>query len=539
MDGQLVAGGHFVEVGDGLQGDPDGVDSDRCGFRSSDPKTLEPSGDECQTRKGLAAYKFDGTLDSNWDPALEGQYNLAWALHVDTLNRLHVGGEFLTVNGIKQHNYTRLSSQDTTLPTVSGVAPTEGATDVAATANAEVTFSEAMDPNTINTTTFTLAKQGTTTPAAATVIYDSAGKKATLNPDVDLEAGTTYTATVMGGATGVKDLASNPLAGDKTWSFSTATLLPPADTTAPETTIDSGPSGAVSASSASFAFSSSEANSTFECSFDGGTFASCTSPKSYVDLSDGSHTFSVRATDAAGNIDSTAAERRWDIDTVAPTANPPVRSLVVGSTLGTPTVPVKLDWSATDQGSGVAQYQVQVSVNGGAYADVALPSATTTSLTRSLEPSKSYSHRVRAQDRAGNWSAWAPGASFTVDLRQENYQTVSYTGTWVLQALSTASGGYVKYASASGSKAKFSFTGRTIAWVAPKGADKGKAEVWIDGVKAATVDLYASSSQTRKMVFTKSWATSGTHTLEVRATNTKNASSSGARVDVDAFVALR
>jgi fibronectin type 3 domain-containing protein len=47
-----------------------------------------------------------------------------------------------------------------------------------------------------------------------------------LNPSVDLEAGATYTATVKGGASGVKDLAGNPLASDKTWSFSTAVSAP-------------------------------------------------------------------------------------------------------------------------------------------------------------------------------------------------------------------------------------------------------------------------------------------------------------------------
>ena len=105
MDGQLVVGGHFWEVADQA--------NDRCGFRSSDPATLDPFG-ECQTRKGLAAYSFDGVLEPNWDPVYAGKYNLVWALHVDG-KRLHTGGEFTTVNGLKQTNYARLSSPlDTT-----------------------------------------------------------------------------------------------------------------------------------------------------------------------------------------------------------------------------------------------------------------------------------------------------------------------------------------------------------------------------------------------------------------------------------------
>jgi fibronectin type 3 domain-containing protein len=46
---------------------------------------------------------------------------------------------------------------------------------------------------------------------------------AVLDPSANLEANTTYTATVKGGANGVKDLAGTPLASDKTWSFTTAT----------------------------------------------------------------------------------------------------------------------------------------------------------------------------------------------------------------------------------------------------------------------------------------------------------------------------
>jgi hypothetical protein len=100
MDGQLVIGGHFVEVADQA--------ADNCGFRSPNPDTLDPN-NQCQRRDGLAAYSLGGALDPDWNPALEGNYLLAWALHVDG-TRLHVGGEFLTVSGIKQTYFARLSS---------------------------------------------------------------------------------------------------------------------------------------------------------------------------------------------------------------------------------------------------------------------------------------------------------------------------------------------------------------------------------------------------------------------------------------------
>ena len=87
---------------------------------------------------------------------------------------------------------------------------------------------------------------------------------------------------------------------------------------------------------------------------------------------------------------------------------PPARRFVQNSKLDTSTIPVQLTWSATDSG-GVAAYQLQQSTNGGAYQNVSLPSATATTITRSLTPGNTYQFQVRAQDKAGNRSSWKPG----------------------------------------------------------------------------------------------------------------------------------
>ena len=102
----------------------------------------------------------------------------------------------------------------------------------------------------------------------------------------------------------------------RSWTVEAASTQP--DTTAPDTSISSGPTGSTTATSASFSFASTESGSSFECKLDSASFGACTSPKSYSSLATGGHTFSVRATDAAGNVDSTPATRSWTVSESAP-----------------------------------------------------------------------------------------------------------------------------------------------------------------------------------------------------------------------------
>ena len=90
------------------------------------------------------------------------------------------------------------------------------------------------------------------------------------------------------------------------------------DTVAPDTSITDSPPSPTSDTSASFSFESNEAGSTFECQLDDGGFGACTSPAEYTGLGDGSHSFDVRAVDAAGNPDPSPATYSWSIDTIAP-----------------------------------------------------------------------------------------------------------------------------------------------------------------------------------------------------------------------------
>jgi acid phosphatase type 7 len=209
---------------------------------------------------------------------------------------------------------------ETAPPTVTNVAPGNGATDAPIESKVEATFSEAMDANTIDSSTFTLTKPDGPDPdtnpdlvLGTTVTYSSTSNTATLSPGANLDYGTTYTATVKGGANGVKDAAGNPLSADEVWTFTT--VAPPADTTPPNTTIVSGPSGTVKSRDATFTFSSTEpSKAAFQTRLDGGPWELGTATsKTYSQLPNGTHTFDVKATDAAGNTDPTPASRSWKV----------------------------------------------------------------------------------------------------------------------------------------------------------------------------------------------------------------------------------
>ena len=94
------------------------------------------------------------------------------------------------------------------------------------------------------------------------------------------------------------------------------------DTSAPQTSVDSGPSGTTGATTAQLGFSADDLLATFECKLDGGPWVGgCTSLKQYTGLPQGTHTFRVRATDLLGNTDPTPATRTWTVDTTGPTVN--------------------------------------------------------------------------------------------------------------------------------------------------------------------------------------------------------------------------
>ena len=93
------------------------------------------------------------------------------------------------------------------------------------------------------------------------------------------------------------------------------------DLVPPGTSITAQPPPITNSASARFSFNGSDTGvgvAGFQCRLDGAAFTNCTSPVIFSGLPDASHTFDVRATDAAGNTDASPASVTWVVDTTPP-----------------------------------------------------------------------------------------------------------------------------------------------------------------------------------------------------------------------------
>jgi PASTA domain len=224
------------------------------------------------------------------------------------------------------------------------------------------------------------------------------------------------------------------------------------DTTPPETTIGTGPATLVNSASAAFAFSSTKTGSTFQCQLDGGGYSACTSPQNYSGLVDGSHTFDVEATDAAGNTDPTPAAATWTVDTTAPdttiTSRPPNPMNAASASFS---------FASNDNGATFT-----CSLDGAGY------SACTSPMAYGGLADGSHTFDVEATDAAGNTDPTPAAATWTVDTTPP--------GAPGSLAGSTGAGGLA------------------LSWTAPGGEPIGEYVVYVNGI--ATVRIGGGTTTT-------------------------------------------
>ncbi|MBW4028613.1 MAG: DUF3494 domain-containing protein [Acidobacteria bacterium] len=161
---------------------------------------------------GAVTYNATGSV-ATFVPTANLAYNTAYTATITT-------GAKNTLGIATPSNYSWTFTTVIALPTVVSTVPPNGATGVAISQSLSATFSEPMNPATIDPATFTLMSPSG--PVAGSVAYNATGSVATFTPSTPLANSTLYTATITAGA---QNLAGEGLASSYTWSFTT--IAPP------------------------------------------------------------------------------------------------------------------------------------------------------------------------------------------------------------------------------------------------------------------------------------------------------------------------
>ncbi|MEU1301563.1 peptidoglycan recognition protein family protein [Streptomyces shenzhenensis] len=219
-------------------------------------------------------------------------------------------------------------------------------------------------------------------------------------------------------------------------------------------------------------------------------------------LAAGTHQLAVRAVHVSGKTSATPSVKVV-AETTAPRFTTQPKATLRKGGVNTAAVPVTLSWKAADN---AALRSVAITT-----APAATYGPTVTSAHRTAKSGAALSWSFKAADYAGNTKTAT--AKATVTVRQES--AAKRTGPWTTRSSSHYLGGRSLSSSSKNASLTWTFTGRSAAWVVSRAPSSGAAVVYVDGAKAATVDLKSSSTLYRQAIWTKSWSTSGPHTVKV------------------------
>jgi hypothetical protein len=239
------------------------------------------------------------------------------------------------------------------------------------------------------------------------------------------------------------------------------------------------------------------------------------------------------AADYSATFDIATCTANPPADTTPPAVGPPVVGFVGSTSMGKTSIPVRASWTATDAVGVVAQ-QLERQLDGGTWSPVALIAASIRTLSWNATLGHNYAFRIKAQDAAGNWSAWATSATVKPIGYNESSGFIVRRGTWIYRTSTSAWGGHYRTASLAGASARLTFSGRGVAFISRRSGVRGKVRVYVDGTLRATVNLYGVTSW-RRVAYVTSWPSVGTHAIKLVVVGT--AGHPG--VDLDGVVVLR
>jgi hypothetical protein len=201
---------------------------------------------------------------------------------------------------------------------------------------------------------------------------------------------------------------------------------------------------------------------------------------------------------------------------VPPTVTTAPTAALAGSGVVDPTrgLPVNVSWADAAGSSAICSTHLQRSINGGAWTDVAVPSAAATSAPDYLPlTGGTVAYQVQATGCDGGVSTWVAGATTAFGLKQDSDPTVTYAGTWKLVTSTGLLGGTANSSDTGGSVSVPVSGGGTLALVDAAGPKQGAGKIYLDGALVGSFDNYSATLVQRKIVALVTLPDTAAHTL--------------------------
>lgn len=335
------------------------------------------------------------------------------------------------------------------------------------------------------------------------------------------------------------DAATNE-SGATPWHWTVDNAPPPA-------AVVTGPAALTNATSATFAITDTEPLVTFTCALDGALATPCQSGVTYSSLADGAHGLVVTASDSLGNSVA-SAPYDWTVDTAGPTGSATFPASIIA--------PVAVTFSEAVRGVSGSSLALRVS---GSTANVASSLACTSAAatvvscatgavknvvlrpSSPLVPGERYAVVANPAgastiaDGAGNALASTSSPFRAATSLQENTPAAKYA--WRVVSSASAYGGSYRTEHLAGAAVSYPFVGTSVTWYTVRGRSQGVADMYVDGVKKATVNNYASATS-YKVARSVTGLADTKHVLKVVVRGVKgSASGTGTYVVVDAVKA--
>ncbi len=202
-------------------------------------------------------------------------------------------------------------------------------------------------------------------------------------------------------------------------------------------------------------------------------------------------------------------------------ATAPIPSLTQVEGLGRGYLGIQLNWTTPRE---TIRCKIEQSISGHPNHESYTEGEKPNELKMNLPPGVTHKIRVKAEGPTGTYGDWAE-SSFEVNQDGEKSKAIEWSGKWTSLPWHGwrnwgAFDQWVHTTSTQGDIATYTFTGTAVAWIADRGSQMGKADIYLDQIKVDSVDLNSDETRYAEVVYSKNNLSPKKHTLQIKVTST-------------------